>query len=315
MRSDRGTAAAAARAMRNPSARTGLLCAASAFFIWGAVPIYFAWLKAVPAFEIIAHRVLWSMVFLVLLLRATRGFGEVRAVLREPRLLARLAGSSALITLNWLTFVWAVNAGRILDTSLGYYITPLVNVLLGLLFLRERLRRAQWVAVLLALLGVLNQVWRLGQLPWISLVLAASFGSYGLFRKQIRVDPVVGLLVETTIAAPFAFAYLVRLESTGGLRFLHAGRGIDALLMFLGVLTAVPLTLFAAGAQRLRLSTVGFLQYIAPSMTFLLAVFVFGEPLGAAQVTTFLFIWAGIAVYAADNWRAARQAARAPASR
>jgi chloramphenicol-sensitive protein RarD len=300
--------------MANDSPRAGLLYAGVAFFVWGAAPIYFAWLKAVPAFEIIAHRVLWSMVFLVLLLGATRGFGQVRAVLREPRLLARLALSSALITLNWLTFVWAVNAGRILDTSLGYYITPLVNVVLGLLFLRERLRRAQWVAVLLAVVGVLNQVSRLGQLPWISLVLALSFGSYGLFRKQLRVDPVVGLLVETTIAAPFALAYLVHLGRTGGLRFLHGGRTSDALLMLLGVLTAVPLTLFAAGAQRLRLSTLGFLQYIAPSMTFLLAVFVFGEPLGAAQVTTFLFIWAGIAVYAVDNWRAALQAAHLPDS-
>jgi chloramphenicol-sensitive protein RarD len=287
------------------STRSGLLFAGAAFFVWGAAPIYFAWLRAVPAFEIIAHRVLWSMVFLVLLLAATCGFGEVRAVCRQPRLLARLALSSAFITSNWLTFVWAVNAGRILDTSLGYYITPLVNVLLGLLFLRERLRPAQWVAALLALAGVLNQVWRLGQLPWISLVLALSFGAYGLFRKQLRVGPVAGLLVETTIAAPFALAYLVHLGRTGALRFTHGTRGTDGLLMLLGVLTAVPLTMFAAGARRLPLSTLGFLQYIAPTMTFLLAVSVFGEPLGAAQVTTFVFIWAGIALYAIDNRRAA----------
>jgi chloramphenicol-sensitive protein RarD len=292
--------------MAHTNPRSGLLYAGGAFFIWGAVPLYFATLRAVPAFEIIAHRVLWSMGFVGLLLGATRGFAQVRTVLQEPRLVARLALTSALVTGNWLTFVWAVNAGRILDTSLGYYITPLVNVLLGLVILRERLRPAQWIAVLLAVAGVLNQVWRLGQLPWISLVLALSFGSYGLFRKQVRVDPVVGLLVETGLASPFALAYLAYLGWAGSVRFGHGSHVTDALLMFLGVVTAVPLMMFAAGAQRLRLSTVGFLQYIAPSMSFLLAVFVYGEHLGAAQVTTFVCIWAGIAVYAVDNWRASR---------
>jgi chloramphenicol-sensitive protein RarD len=260
----------------------------------------------VPPFEVIAHRVLWSMVFVAGLLRATVGFAAVRAVLRQPRVLALLGVSGALVTGNWLTFVWAVSTGRILDTSLGYYITPLVNVLLGLVVLRERLRPAQWVAVLLAVAGVLNQVWTLGKLPWISLVLALSFGSYGLCRKRIRVDPLTGLLVETGIGAPVALAYLVYLGRTGTLQFGHTSRLTDALLLFLGVVTAVPLLMFTAGAQRLRLATLGFLQYIAPSMTFLLAVFVFGEPLGLAQGTTFLLIWAGIAVYAVDNWRASR---------
>jgi chloramphenicol-sensitive protein RarD len=280
--------------------RVGVLCTSGAFFIWGMVPLYFRLLQPVSPFEVIAHRVLWSMVFMVALLAVTRGFSAVRVVARNPAMLARLGLSSLLVTTNWLTFVWAVNAGRVLETSLGYFITPQVNVLLGLVFLGERLRRTQWVAVALAVAGVLNQIWLLGQLPWISLVLAATFGSYGLFRKQIAVDPLSGLLVETALATPLAVAYLIHLANAGTLHFSHHGWGRDVTLMFLGVVTAVPLMLFTAGAQRLRLTTVGFLQYLAPSMTFLLAIFVFGEPLGAGRMLTFALIWAGIVVYFVD---------------
>jgi chloramphenicol-sensitive protein RarD len=290
----------------DPGSRSGVLYTGGAFFIWGLVPLYFIRLRSVPALEVIAHRVWWSVVFLLLLVRATRGFAEVRAALRQPGLVARLGGTSALVATNWLTFVWAVSAGRILDTSLGYFITPLVNVLLGSLFLRERLRPLQWLAVLLAVAGVVNQIVLVGQLPWISLVLAVSFGLYGLFRKQIPVTAVTGLLVETLVAAPFALGYLLFLWRAGTLGFLHHGPLADALLVGLGVVTAVPLMLFAAGTRRLRLVTVGFLQYIAPTLTFLLAVFVFGEHLGAARAVTFALIWAGIAVYAADSWRASR---------
>ena len=300
-------ASAAARA------RVGVLCTSGAFFIWGMVPLYFRALGAVSPFEVIAHRVLWSVVFLVALLAATRGFADVRAAGRDGRMLARLGLTSFLVTSNWLTFVWAVSAGRVLETSLGYFITPQVNVLLGLVFLHERLRPLQWGAVALAVAGVLNQIWLLGQLPWISLLLAATFGSYGLFRKQIPVDPVAGLLVETSLAAPFAAAYLIYLGRSATMSFAHQSRGLDAMLMFLGVLTAVPLMLFATGAQRLRLATVGFLQYLAPSMTFLLAVFVFGEPLGLPRATTFALIWAGIVVYFVDGWREGRRVSRPPA--
>jgi chloramphenicol-sensitive protein RarD len=244
------------------------------------------------------------VVFLVALLALGRGFAQVRATLGQPRLVARLALTAVLVASNWLTFVWAVNAGRILDTSLGYFLTPQVNVLLGFLFLHERLRRAQVVAVLLALAGVVNQIWLLGQLPWISLVLALTFGSYGLFRKQIPVDAVTGLLVETLVVAPFALGFLLYLWHAGRLGFAHQGRATDALLAGLGVVTAVPLLLFAAGARRLRLATIGFLQYLAPTMTFVLAVLVYGEPLGFARALTFVLIWAGIAVYAADSLRA-----------
>jgi chloramphenicol-sensitive protein RarD len=286
--------------------RAGLLYAGSAFFIWGMVPIYFNALKRVPALEIIAHRVLWSVLFLVCVLLLTRGFGELGSAFRQPRLLARLAVTSALIAINWLTFVWAVTASRLLDASLGYFVTPQVNVLLGFLFLHERLRRAQVLALLLAVGGVVNQIWMLGQFPWIALCLALSFGSYGLFRKQIPIDPVTGLLVETLLVAPVALGYLIYLQQVGGLRFGHTGRTVDVLLVLLGVVTAVPLMMFAAGAQRLQLMTIGFLQYVAPSMAFLLARFLYGEPLGFAKALTFLLIWAGIALYAVDSWRSWR---------
>jgi chloramphenicol-sensitive protein RarD len=301
---------AATQAPAADRAAAGVLFTGGAFFIWGVVPLYFRALRAVSAFEIIAHRVLWSVLFLVGLLALTRGFAGVAAVARNPRMLARLGLTSFLVTSNWLTFVWAVGAGRLLETSLGYFITPQVNVLLGILFLGERLRRLQAVAVALALAGVANQVMLLGQLPWISLVLAVSFGSYGLFRKQIPVDPIGGLLVETSLAAPFALAYIIHLARSGTLGFGHHGRGIDAMLVFLGVLTAVPLMMFAAGAQRLRLATVGFVQYLTPSMTFLLAIFAFGEPLGPGRALTFALIWAGVVVYVFDSWRNSRAQTR-----
>lgn len=284
-------------------ARTGVLYAGGAFFIWGVVPLYFARLRNVSPFEVIAHRVIWSVVFLAALVGSTRGFRPVRAALGTPRIAGALAVTSALVAINWLTFVWAVNVGRVLETSLGYFITPQVNVVLGFLFLRERLRPLQWLAVALAAAGVINQVFALGQLPWVSLVLAISFGCYGLFRKQIPVDATTGLLVETILAAPFAIAYLAVLWRGGGLGFGAQGWVTDAMLISLGVVTAIPLLLFAAGAQRLRLVTVGFLQYIAPTMTFLLAIFVFGETLGHTQTLTFVAIWIGILIYAYDNAR------------
>ncbi len=284
-------------------ARAGVLYALAAFLIWGVVPLYFTAVREVAPLEIIAHRIVWSVVFLVGLLAVSRGFGELRAVLGQPRVLATLALSSALIAVNWLTFVWAVSVGRLLDTSLGYFMTPQVNALLGLVFLHERLRRVQWVALFLALAGVVNQIVLLGQLPWIALVLSASFGCYGLFRKRVKVDPVTGLLVETLAISPLAVAYLLHLERTGTLRFGHAGAGITVLLLLLGVVTAVPLMLFTAGAQRLRLVTIGLMQYIGPSITFVLAFVVYRERFVLAKVLTFVFIWTGILLYAADSWR------------
>lgn len=287
-------------------ARTGVLYACGAFFSWGLVPLYFRALGRASPYEIIAHRVLWSVLLLAVVQGVARGYGKIRALFHQPKAMAGLAISSALLTANWLTFVWAVNSGRVLDTSLGYFLTPKVNVMLGLLFLGERLRRTQWLAVALAVTGVLNQIVALGQLPWISMVLAVTFGSYGLFRKRIAVDPATGLFVETMLTAPLALGYLIYLARAGTLVFGHSGRLLDVLLILLGPITAVPLLLFAAGARRLRLATVGFMQYLAPSLTFLLAIFVFGEPLGAARALTFALIWAGIALYAVDGIRNAR---------
>jgi chloramphenicol-sensitive protein RarD len=287
-------------------ARAGLLYAGGAFLAWGLVPLYFRALGRVSPLEIIAHRVLWSVLLLAVVQGARRGYGKIEALSRQPRAVAGLALSSALLTTNWLAFVWAVNAHRVLETSLGYFLTPKVNVLLGFLFLGERLGRTQWLAVALAVAGVVNQVVLLGQLPWISLVLAVSFGCYGLCRKRIDVDPATGLFVETMLAAPLALGYLIYLARTGFLAFGHHGRLLDGLLVLLGPISAVPLMLFAAGARRLRLATVGFMQYLAPSITFLLAIFAFGEALGCARAVTFALIWAGIALYAVDSFRTAR---------
>jgi chloramphenicol-sensitive protein RarD len=287
--------------------RAGVLYAGGAFFVWGLIPIYFRALGRVAPHEIIAHRVLWSALLLTLVQGLGHGYGTIRALLGRPRAVAGLVLTSALLTSNWLTFVWAVNAGRVLETSLGYFLTPTVNVLLGVLFLGERLRRTQWLAVALAAAGVVNQIVILGHLPWISLVLAVTFGGYGLFRKRIDVDPATGLFVETVLAAPLALGYLIYLAHTGSLAFSHRSALLDGLLVLLGPITAVPLMMFAAGARRLRLATVGFLQYLAPSLTFLLAVFVFGEPLGLARALTFALIWAGIALYAFEGVHRARR--------
>lgn len=287
--------------------RAAAASAALAYFIWGVVPLYFKWLAVVPAAEIIAHRILWSVPFIGLLLLAARRLGVLAAYLRQPRLLAVLASSMALLTVNWLVFVWAVNADRVLETSLGYFINPLVSILIGFLLLGERLRFWQRVAVALAAAGVANQVWQIGALPWVSLVLAATFALYGLLRKRAPVDALSGLLIETLIATPLAVAYLFWAAAQGPLAFGARGAGIDVLLALSGPVTAVPLMLFAFGARRLRLATLGFLQYIAPTLNFLLAVFVFHEPLGGGQLLTFVLIWVGLAVYSADALRSGQR--------
>jgi len=288
--------------------RAGLLYAGSAFFIWGIVPFYFLVLKHVSAFEILAHRVFWSVLFLLPAAAVTSGLGIVRRVFAQPGALARFFLSAALIAANWVTFVWAVVAGRVLETSLGYFLTPQVNIFLGFVFLGERLRPLQWLAVALSVVGVSNQVLLVGELPWVSLVLAVTFGCYGLVRKQIAIDSINGLLIETLLALPFALGYFVYLFGAQRMVFGAAGTGLgtNLLLALLGLVTAIPLLLFTAGARRLRLVTLGFMQYLAPSMTFVEAVFLFGEPLGFGRAATFLLIWVAIAIYAFDSWRLSR---------
>ena len=290
----------------NPDYRRGLYYALAAFVLWGVAPAYFKLIQQVPPAEIIVHRILWSCVLMALVLGLSRRFVGWRHLRDNPRLLATLALTALLISGNWLTFVYAVNSGRMLDASLGYYINPLVNVLLAVLFLGERLRRLQAAAVLLALLGVVYQVYELGRLPWISLVLAFSFGCYGLLRKQVALDALNGLGVETALVAPLALIYFVQLYAQGQAQFGQVSLSLDALLIAAGVVTSVPLALFAAGARRLPYTTIGFLQYISPSIGIVLAVACYGEHFGPARAVTFGLIWLGLALFSWDAWRQQR---------
>lgn len=283
--------------MSRSTERDGIIAALSAYTLWGLVPIFFKQLEAVPALEIIAHRVVWSLLLVGALLVFRRRLGSVWNAARDPRILVRTALAAALVMTNWLIFVWAVNAGRILETSLGYFINPLFSIVLAVLVLGERLRPRQWVAVSLACIGVAFEGWRIGGLPWVSLALAATFGSYGLLRKQLPLDAAGGLWLETACAAPFALGYLLWLGGTGS---FGSNIPTSLLLIATGPVTAIPLLLFAIGARRLPLATMGFLQYTAPSLTFLVAIFLYNEPMNLARLLAFAAIWAGLALYTAD---------------
>lgn len=288
-----------------PDAR-GLVATIVAFGIWGLFPLYLGMLSAVPALQLVAHRVAWACV-LVLGWMALRGqLPELRQAM-QPAVLVRLAITALLISANWLAYVWGVTHGHVVETSLGYFINPLVNVVLGVLVLSERLNRAQWSAVALAAAGVVYLTVSAGHLPWIALTLALSFGFYGLLRKMAQVDALPGLAVETALLAPLAAGYLVwaGLHGSGALGTL--GWRIDALLVTSGAVTAVPLYLFAWGARRLPYATVGVLQYLAPTIQLGCAVLVFGEPFGRARVSGFALIWIGLLIYAGDGFLRARR--------
>ena len=281
-------------------ARLGLLYTTGAFLLWGAVPVYWKMLGDVPALEILAHRIVWALVLVFLWMTFRSRWHELGTALRRPRTVAALLASTVFIATNWGLFVWAVNAGRVLSTSLGYYINPLVSVLLGLVVLRERLNRRQWIAVGLAAVAVTILTLRVGHLPWISLALAFSFGFYGLLRKTVAADAVVGLTFETAALTPLCLAFLGWRERLGVAAFAHQGVGVDLLLVAAGAVTAIPLILFTLGARRLPLSTVGLLQYIAPTCTFLLAVFLYSEPFTSAHAVAFALIWTALALYTYD---------------
>jgi len=284
------------------SALSGVIYAGAAFLIWGVGPVYWKVLTHVPSLEIIMHRIVWSFLFLLPLIFLRRRWGEFTGVFKDRRLLLTLLLTAVLVALNWLIYIWAVNHEHILQASLGYYINPLVNVLLGMLFLRERLRRAQIVAVLLTTAGVLYLTVYYGQFPWVALSLAFSFGIYGLIRKTAPVGSLVGLTVETLLLTAPAAAYLSYLAVVGRGVFLHRGLQIDLFLVCSALMTGLPLLLFALGARRLYYSTVGLMQYIAPSGMFLLAVFAYGEPFASAQLGTFVLIWAALAIYSTDSF-------------
>ncbi|WP_260295446.1 EamA family transporter RarD [Sedimenticola hydrogenitrophicus] len=281
--------------------KIGVLSALSAFLIWGLSPLYYRAIGAAPALEIIAHRALWSLLFTLLMI----GFsGQIRVFIRlfsDYRILLILLLSSLLVSVNWLGFIWAVNNGKALEASMGYFIMPIVMVLLGRLFLDERLNRNQLLSLLLVCLGVLNLLIALRQLPWIALLLAVSFGFYSLVRKKVAVSALVGLTMECLMLAPLALGYLLFLEQRGTLVFATRGVDLDLLLIGSGLITALPLILFTSASKRLRLGTVGLLQYLNPTCQFLLAVFLFNEAFSQHHLNTFILIWLGLAVFTLDS--------------
>jgi chloramphenicol-sensitive protein RarD len=281
----------------------GVVYAASAFFIWGISPIYWKALRAVPAFEIILHRIVWSFFFLVPVILVMRRWKDFVDALKNYRILLILLFTALIISGNWLLYIWAVNHDHLLQASLGYYISPLVNVVLGMIFLKERLRPPQILAVLLAAAGVLYLTIYYGEFPWIALTLAVSFGLYGLIRKTAPVGSLAGLTVETLLVSIPALVYLFYLDSQGAGTIFRVSLKLDLLLMGCALATAIPLLFFTLGARRLYLSTVGLLQYIAPTCMFLMAVLLFHEPFVKAQVVTFIFIWTALVIYSTDSIR------------
>lgn len=288
----------------HPEAGKGLLFGIIAYLAWGFFPIYFKSIASVPPLQVVSHRIAWSVLFLALLISRRGRWGDIRDALSSRGSLLTLVGTSLLIATNWLVFIIAVEHGQVLQSSLGYFITPFVSVLLGFLFLKERLRRLQLAALLLAASGVLILTFRLGSFPWTALILALTFGSYGLLRKVVKADSLTGLAVETLLLAPLACGYLLFVTWRGEGAFVAAGVQISLLLSAAGVITATPLLLFSAAARRLRLSTLGFLQYITPTLHFLLAVLVYNEQFTPTHLASFMLIWAGLAAYSWDAYRA-----------
>jgi len=284
--------------------RRGLVAAVAAFATWGLLPLYLKLLHQAPVFQIMTHRVVWCCLFVFAWLGIRGELHRVRRAFADPRTLIRLFGSALLITINWVTYVWAVGSGHVVESSLGYFINPLVSVLLGVFFLKERLNSRQWAAVAVAALGVAWLTWQVGRPPWVALVLALSFGLYGFVRKNVIVDAVTGLAVETVMILPFAIAWLVFELLRGASVFGQVSLQLDLLLVASGLLTAVPLVLFAFGVRRVPLSTIGLLQYMAPTLQLLTALLVFKEPFTHVQAIGFGLIWLGLVVYAADGlWR------------
>lgn len=292
--------------------RRGLAAAFGAFFIWGLLPFYLKQLHDTPSVQIMAHRVVWACLFVFGYLAYRGEIGKVWAALADRGARRLLLASAALMSVNWLIYVWAVTSGHVIESSLGYFINPLVSVLMGVFLLKESLNRLQWVAVGIAALGVLWLTVQVGRPPWIAISLALTFGSYGLIRKKVAVDSVAGLGVETLLIVPFMLAWLLWCTQAGTLSFGAHDRLLDFLLIASGAVTAVPLVLFAYGVRRVPLSTIGLLQYVGPTLQLLTGIFVFHEPFTEARAVGFGLIWAALAVYAAEGiWRSWRKPALA----
>jgi chloramphenicol-sensitive protein RarD len=292
--------------------RLGVVSGLGAYALWGLFPLYFPLLEPAGGLEIVAHRVLWSVVALAVLLTVLRRWPAVRAAFTDRHTVVVLGGASVLIAANWLIFVYGVNSGHVVETSLGYFINPLVSVLLGVVVFSERLRPLQWAAVAIAAVAVLVLTVDYGRPPWIALSLAATFGLYGLMKKLVKVEAAPGLFVETTLVAVPAAVTLAVLHAHGSGTFASHGPSHALLLASSGIATAVPLLLFAAAARRVPLSTVGLLQYLTPSMQLLIGVFVYGEPMPAGRLVGFAIVWLALAVFTVDSLRHARGSSRRP---
>ena len=287
----------------------GLGAAAGAFFIWGLLPLYLKQLQHVPVLQVTAHRLVWGCLFALAWLAIRKELGGVKEALSSPSVRWRLIASAALISVNWTTYIFGIATHRVVETSLGYFINPLLNVVLCVVVLAERLNVGQGTAVAIAAAGVAYLTWSAGHPPWIALTLAFSFGLYGLVRKVVRVDALAGFASETLLLLPIGIGYLVWCEMAGSATLSHEGLATDLLLALGGPLTAIPLVLFAFGARRIPYSTVGLLQYIGPTIQLMLAILVFREPFSGPRVVGFTLIWTALAIYAADGlWRARRAA-------
>lgn len=280
----------------------GALAATCAFLFWGIVPIYWRQMHVVSPFELIAHRSTWSLLFLLGVLAYQRDFASLRPAFAQPRIFFLNFLSSLLLATNWTIYVWAVNSGHIIESSLGYFLTPLCNVALGYAFLQERLRTLQWAAIGLAALGVGMLLLGVGHLPWIALSLATTWAGYGLLKKKSALGPIAGLTVENIILLPLAAGLLLWRAYTGEGALGHASATVQAFVLSAGVITSVPLLLFAYGARRIQLTTLGLLQYLAPTVQFLIGLLVYREPFDSARFQCYALIWAGLVLYTADGF-------------
>jgi chloramphenicol-sensitive protein RarD len=295
-------------AVKNDKTRYGLLCGVFSYIIWGVLPIFWKLIRDVPAYETLAHRILWSFVLVAILVLVRGDMAKLLDILRDKRSLAYIAVCSLLITFNWFLFIWCVNNGHIVDSSLGYYINPLMSVFLGTFVLKERLDLGQKAAIAVAAAGVVTMIVVYGSFPWIPMSLAASFAVYGLLKKKIALDSSAGLAVETLITAPFALVFLSYL-GIGGNGAFGSSLFTTAILVLSGIVTAVPLLLFAEGAKLVKLSTIGFLQYISPTISLFIGIFLYNEKLTEANMIGLCFIWAALAVYSYSMLRPHRVAA------
>ncbi|TYQ05422.1 UNVERIFIED_ORG: chloramphenicol-sensitive protein RarD [Zoogloea ramigera] len=280
----------------------GILYAASAFILWGIFPLYFHAIRAVPPLEILGHRMLWSLLFLAIVLTVRQQWKWLPQVVRQPRVLGAFVASALLLSSNWFVYIWSVNNGHVLDASLGYFINPLINVMLGMLVLKETLRRGQWLAIGLAACGVAWLTWSAGELPWIALILGISFACYGLLRKTAALAALEGLSLETMLLFPLALGYVAWLTVHGQNTFVNTDTGATRwLLAAAGPITAIPLLLFAAGARKISMSALGLLQYLSPSLQALLGVWVFHEAFPQERLIGFAIIWTALALYVAEG--------------